>query len=105
MKKQTEPKLMNRKRDDATIDRMLAALKTLDRPELLERWRELYGTEPPNSSKNFLLHRLAYRTQELFYGGLDEKLKGNPSGRNKAPPHLARKGLPGNRARQQVRIQ
>ncbi len=75
MKKQTEPKLMNRKRDDATIDRMLAALKTLDRPDLLERWRELYGTEPPNSSKNFLLHRLAYRTQELFYGGLDEKLK------------------------------
>ena len=91
MKKETEPKLMNRKRDDATIDRMLAALKTLDRPELLERWRELYGTEPPNSSKNFLLHRLSYRTQELFYGGLDEKLKN--AFRNEPAPDRRTRGI------------
>jgi hypothetical protein len=33
-------------------------------------WRELYDKEPPGFSRNHLISRLAYRIQELAYGGL-----------------------------------
>jgi len=39
---------------------------------LMERWRDLYGTEPPPHNKKFLISRLAYRIQELAYGGVSE---------------------------------
>lgn len=66
---------MKMKDDDTTVLNQLTALAQLSRPELIDRWRMLYGHEPPNSSKEFLRHRLAYRVQELFYGGMDEELK------------------------------
>ena len=34
------------------------------------QWRDLLGTEPPPYSRRFLETRLAYRIQELAYGGL-----------------------------------
>ena len=40
--------------------------------QLRERWRDLYGAEPPHYRRQFLIKRLAYRIQELFYGGLSE---------------------------------
>ena len=48
----------------------LAALKTTPIPRLKEQWRELFDTEPPPYNRRFLEHRLAYRIQELAYGGL-----------------------------------
>jgi len=48
----------------------LAALKTATTPELKRQWRELFGTEPPPYNRRFLESRLAYRVQELAYGGL-----------------------------------
>jgi hypothetical protein len=48
----------------------LAALKTTPTPKLKEQWRELFDTEPPPYNRRFLEHRLAYRIQELAYGGL-----------------------------------
>jgi hypothetical protein len=33
-------------------------------------WRQLYDREPPGFSRNYLVSRLAYRIQELAYGGL-----------------------------------
>ena len=33
-------------------------------------WRELFGGEPPPYNRRFLESRLAYRIQELAYGGL-----------------------------------
>jgi hypothetical protein len=48
----------------------LAALKTAPTPKLKEQWRELFDTEPPPYNRRFLEHRLAYRIQELAYGGL-----------------------------------
>ena len=33
-------------------------------------WRELTGTEPPPYNRTFLVKRLAYRIQELAFGGL-----------------------------------
>ena len=50
----------------------LAALKTASTPALKVRWRELFDTEPPPYNRRFLESRLAYRIQELAYGGLSE---------------------------------
>jgi len=48
----------------------LAALKTMPMPDLKRQWRELFETEPPPYNRRFLESRLAYRIQELAYGGL-----------------------------------
>jgi hypothetical protein len=48
----------------------LAALKTAPTPKLKEQWRQLFETEPPPYNRKFLESRLAYRIQELAYGGL-----------------------------------
>ena len=48
----------------------LAALQTLPTADLKRQWRELFGTAPPPFNRAFLQSRLAYRIQELAYGGL-----------------------------------
>ncbi len=48
----------------------LDALKAATTPALKQQWRELFGAEPPPYSRKFLESRLAYRIQELAYGGL-----------------------------------
>ncbi|MBV6636945.1 MAG: DUF2924 domain-containing protein [Mameliella sp.] len=48
----------------------LAELKTTPTPELKTRWRELFDSEPPPFNRRYLESRLAYRIQELAYGGL-----------------------------------
>ena len=56
-----------------TVLGQLAALKTAPILGLKQKWRELFDTEPPPYNRRFLEHRLAYRIQELAYGGLDEE--------------------------------
>jgi hypothetical protein len=53
-----------------TVLTRVAALKTLPIPQLKQQWRDLFETEPPPYNRRFLEHRLAYRIQELAYGGL-----------------------------------
>ena len=48
----------------------LASLKAMPTPDLKRQWRELFGTEPPPFNRPYLQSRLAYRIQELAYGGL-----------------------------------
>ena len=48
----------------------LAALPSADIRDLKEQWRNLFGTEPPPYNRRFLERRIAYRIQELAYGGL-----------------------------------
>jgi hypothetical protein len=48
----------------------LAALKTAPIGDLKQKWRDLFDREPPPYNRRFLEHRLAYRIQELVYGGL-----------------------------------
>ena len=68
-----------RKKRDAmtnTILKQIADLPRLSVAELKERWRLLYGSDPPNyNQKNYLVKRLAYRIQELAYGGLSDAAK------------------------------
>lgn len=51
----------------------LAALKTATAPALKAKWRELFESEPPPYNRRFLESRLAYRIQELTYGGLSQE--------------------------------
>ena len=51
----------------------LAALPEKTLPELKQLWRDLYDREPPSGNKPFLIKRLAYRIQELAYGGLSAR--------------------------------
>src|SRR5215213_9834710 len=48
----------------------LAALKGASAPVLKAKWRTLFDREPPPYNRRFLESRLAYRIQELAYGGL-----------------------------------
>jgi hypothetical protein len=54
---------------DSVLARV-AGLKALPIPALKQQWRDLFETEPPPYNRRFLEHRLAYRIQELAYGGL-----------------------------------
>ena len=79
-----------------TVLARLAALKTQPIASLKQQWRDLFETDPPPYNRRFLEHRLAYRIQELAYGGLKpetiKKLKaiaqevdgGNPARRQSA---------------------
>jgi hypothetical protein len=48
----------------------LAALKRMPTSELKQQWHQLFDTQAPPYNRRFLESRLAYRTQELAYGGL-----------------------------------
>ena len=53
----------------------LAALKAMYVNELKTEWQALYDAPAPNNSRNFLEGRLAYRIQELTYGGPDKQTR------------------------------
>jgi hypothetical protein len=53
-----------------TVLPRLAALKTAPIADLKQQWRTLFGKEPPPFSRTYIQSRLAYRIQELAYGGL-----------------------------------
>jgi hypothetical protein len=53
-----------------SIAAQVATLPKTPTPELRQMWRELFDKEPPGFSRNYLISRLAYRIQELAYGGL-----------------------------------
>ena len=58
-----------------SVLRQVAELQGLPYPELTNRWRALFGTEPPNYSRPMMVRRLAYRVQELAHGGLSDWAK------------------------------
>ncbi|MHB9038944.1 MAG: DUF2924 domain-containing protein [Armatimonadota bacterium] len=58
-----------------SITRQIADLHNISHPELQSLWTTLYGTNPPAYNRKHLIKRLAYRLQELTYGGLSERAK------------------------------
>jgi hypothetical protein len=60
---------------DRTVLSSLAALKELSVKELKAEWEKLIGTSAPNNSRAFLEFRIAYRIQELTYGGPDRETR------------------------------
>lgn len=63
----------------STILARVAALKTTPTPELKQQWRALFGTEPPPFNRKYIESRLAYRIQELAYGGAQAGDQGAPA--------------------------
>ena len=56
-----------------TVLAQLAALKGAPVADLKQKWRDLFDREPPPYNRRFLESRLAYRIQELAYGGLSDE--------------------------------
>ena len=53
----------------------LAALKNKTVNELKAEWQALFDAPAPNNSRAFLEFRIAYRIQELTYGGPDRETR------------------------------
>ena len=50
----------------------IAALAKASLPELRAQWGDLFGKEAPGINRAYLERRIAYRLQELAYGGLSD---------------------------------
>ena len=85
----------------ASIPAQIARLRQMSVAELREEWKRLYdGEEPRVSNRVWLWKRLAWRIQELEYGGLSDAAQKrleelmptaelalrNPPGRRQSPP-------------------
>jgi Protein of unknown function (DUF2924) len=57
---------------DLEVSRRLEALSDLNPDELRKEWRRLYRSQPPRLSRDLLVRAIAYRIQELRYGGLSK---------------------------------
>ncbi|MGA3209390.1 MAG: DUF2924 domain-containing protein [Syntrophales bacterium] len=70
----------------------LESLQAPDRGELMAKWRNLYGTEPPVGVRNnFLMHAIAHRMQEMALGKLKPVTR-----------HFLEKAAKDNASRQQI---
>ena len=55
-----------------SVLRQVADLQNLTYEQLKELWRTLNGGEPPAYNRQYITKRLAYRIQEIAYGGLSD---------------------------------
>lgn len=53
-----------------SVVRQIAELKSLSITDLKAKWQVMFGTPAPLYNRRFIASRLAYRIQELAYGGL-----------------------------------
>jgi len=60
---------------DQTVLARLATLKAMSVKDLKAEWEKLIGSAAPNNSRTFLEIRIAYRIQELTYGGPDRETR------------------------------
>ena len=60
---------------DTEVSRRLEALPALSPAELRSEWRRLYRSQPPRLSRDLLIRAIAYRIQELRYGGLSKSIR------------------------------
>lgn len=54
------------------LSQKIAALADLTTQQLRSEWRRLYRNHPPRLSRDLLVRTIAYRLQELAYGGLSK---------------------------------
>lgn len=65
---------MNRPKQ-ASVTTQILALQRMTVGQLRLKWRELYGEDTRSFNRAYLWRRLAWRVQELAYGGLSERAK------------------------------
>ena len=54
------------------VSQKITALTRLTAPQLRAEWRRLHRYQPPRLSRDLLVRCIAYRIQELAYGGLSK---------------------------------
>jgi hypothetical protein len=50
----------------------MAAISRASLPDLKAQWRDLFGAQAPGINRAYLERRIAYKLQELAFGGLSE---------------------------------
>ena len=78
-----------------TVLAQVAALKGKSTAELRELWKELFDKEAPVLGRRYLEERLAYRVQELRYGGLSDRARRKDALADQLEPKAARRRDPG----------
>ncbi|MDR1375515.1 MAG: DUF2924 domain-containing protein [Holosporaceae bacterium] len=63
------------KNEDLKIVRQIMSLQDKKLPELKALWEKMFDHPPAISSKEYMIAKIAYRIQELAYGGVDEATK------------------------------
>src|SRR5712691_1239037 len=61
--------------EQAGVIAQIDALRRMTVADLKVKWRELYGEDTRSCNRVYLWRRLAWRVQELAYGGLSERAK------------------------------
>ena len=61
--------------EQASIPAQILALQQMTVGQLREKWLELYGEDTRSCNRQYLWRRLAWRVQELAYGGLSARAK------------------------------
>ena len=54
------------------LSQQIVALNELNAQQLRDEWRRLYRGQPPRLSRDLLIRTIAYRMQQLVYGGLSK---------------------------------
>jgi Protein of unknown function (DUF2924) len=79
-----------------TVLAQIAALKTKSTPELREMWKELFAQQAPVLGRRYLEDRLAFRVQELHFGGLSDRARRKLDAlADQLEPNAARRRDPG----------
>ena len=58
--------------ENASVLKRVTALPGMNLTDLKTMWKNLYDQNPPAHGKHYLVRKLAYRIQELAFGGLIE---------------------------------
>lgn len=67
-----------------TVLQQIARIREAKVNELVVRYRELFGTEPPSRDYQFLRRTLIYRIQEIQFGGLSAATRARLAGSDAA---------------------
>lgn len=60
---------------EKTVLRQIDELNRMSAQQLRQRWANLFGGDASRFSRPYMIRRLAYRIQELAYGGLSREAK------------------------------
>ena len=79
--------------DQQSVLSQIDALNRMSMDQLRKRWSDLFGTDSGRLGRSYLVRRLAYRIQELVFGGLSrearrrlQELAADASGANPPKP-------------------
>jgi hypothetical protein len=62
---------MIQKEQDLTVVKQVMSLKFKTLNDLIKLWNSMFDKPPVFRSRQYLIPKLAYRIQELAYGGVD----------------------------------